>query len=231
MTKLHYFKGRGRAETTRWMLAVNQIEFENVPVETPKALAALRASGKLPFDQMPLLEINGLNLSQSSATIRYLARLGRFYGESDNEALWCDMIAGAAADFAEAAMLAAFQPTREAAIAGLETRFAKFAPQFEQRLSDVNSGFIVGRTVTFADIVLAEALSSYLEWCPDILKQTPHLSALFEQVTQEPGLKSYLGSSSRYPMAGENYVIDVARVLQRALPPHMPDANRFVSSL
>ena len=41
--------------------ALNQIEFENVPVETPEALAALRASGKLPFDQMPLLEIDGLN--------------------------------------------------------------------------------------------------------------------------------------------------------------------------
>jgi hypothetical protein len=28
-TKLHYFLGRGRAETTRWMLAINQVEFEN----------------------------------------------------------------------------------------------------------------------------------------------------------------------------------------------------------
>ncbi len=26
--KLHYFKGRGRAETTRWMLGANQIEFD-----------------------------------------------------------------------------------------------------------------------------------------------------------------------------------------------------------
>jgi len=55
MTRLHYFKGRGRAETTRWMLAINQIEFENVAIETPQDLADLRASGKLPFDQMPLL--------------------------------------------------------------------------------------------------------------------------------------------------------------------------------
>jgi hypothetical protein len=50
MTRLHYFKGRGRAETTRWMLAVSQIDFENVAIETPEALASLRATGKLPFD-------------------------------------------------------------------------------------------------------------------------------------------------------------------------------------
>ena len=88
MARLHYFKGRGRAETTRWMLAINQIAFENVPVETPKALAALRATGKLPFDQMPLLGIDGLNLSQSSAMIRYLARRGGLYGDTDADALW-----------------------------------------------------------------------------------------------------------------------------------------------
>ncbi len=40
--------------------------------------------------------------------IHYLARLGGFYGESDSDAVWCDMIAGAAADFAETSMQAAF---------------------------------------------------------------------------------------------------------------------------
>ena len=80
------------------MLAINQIEFENVAIETPQDLADLRASGKLPFDQMPLLEISGLNLSQSTAMIRYLARLGDLYGDSDTDAVWCDMIAGAVAD-------------------------------------------------------------------------------------------------------------------------------------
>jgi hypothetical protein len=74
--KLHYFIGRGRAETTRWMLAINQISFNNIPITTPEDLIELRGSGKLPFDQMPLLEINGMNLSQSSGMIRYLARIG-----------------------------------------------------------------------------------------------------------------------------------------------------------
>ena len=53
--KLHYFLGRGRAETTRCMLAINQISFKNIPVTTPEELIELRSSGKLPFDQMPLL--------------------------------------------------------------------------------------------------------------------------------------------------------------------------------
>ncbi len=228
MTRLHYFKGRGRAETTRWMMAINQIAFENVPVETPEALAALRATGKLPFDQMPLLEIDGLNLSQSSAMIRYLARRGGYYGETDADALWCDMIAGAVADFAETAMQAAFQPTKEIAIAALQSRFEKFGPRFEARLAENGSGFCTGARVTFADVVLAEALSAYLDWCSDILGGTPLLAALHERVLSDPGIARYLRSGQRYPMADNDYVIDVARVLQRALPSHMPDPNRFV---
>ena len=228
MTQLHYFKGRGRAETTRWMLAINQINFENVAIETPEALAALRATGKRPFDQMPLLEIDGLCLSQSSAMIRYLARRGGYYGETDNDAVWCDMIAGTVADFAETALQAAFQATTEAAVEPLKARFEKFGPKFEARLAENGTGFCVGARLTFADVVLAEALTGYLEWVPDLLVDTPLLAALHRQVLDQPGIAAYLNSAQRYPMAGETYVIDVARVLQRVLPAHFPDQNRFV---
>ena len=231
MTRLHYFKGRGRAETTRWMLAVNQISFENVAIETPEAMAALRATGKLPFDQMPLLEIDDLNLSQSSAMIRYLARRGRYYGETDVDALWCDMIAGAVADFAETSIQAAFQPTTEAAVESLRGRFGKFGPVFETRLAETGTGFCVGARLTFADVVLAEALTGYLEWVPGLLVDTPLLGSLHAQVLDLPGIAAYLNSAQRYPMAGDTYVMDAAKVLQRSLPAHFPNQNRFLPVL
>ena len=127
---LTYFRGRGRAETTRWMLAATGVEFTNVPVDTPEQLADLRASGKLPFDQMPLLEIDDLCLSQSSAMIRFLARRGGMYGASDTDAMWCDLIAGVVADFAEVAMQAPFKPTADVAEAELRAKFEKFGPRF-----------------------------------------------------------------------------------------------------
>ena len=226
LVKLHYFPGRGRAETTRWMLAINHIKFENVPIETPEMLLALRASGKLPFDQMPLLEIEELNLSQSSAMIRYLARSGEYYGSTEQDAVWCDMIAGAVADFAETSLQAAFQPTKEIAVKALQERFNKFGPRFESRLS--KNDLCAGVKLTFADVLLAEAINSYLEWIPDILDETPFLDNLYKKVITTSGISAYLKSPQRYPMSGSNYVIDVARVLQRALPSHMPDPNRFI---
>ena len=226
LVKLHYFPGRGRAETTRWMLAINHIKFENVPIETPEMLLALRASGKLPFDQMPLLEIKEQNLSQSSAMIRYLARSGEYYGSTEQDAVWCDMIAGAVADFAETSLQAAFQPTKEVAVKALQERFNKFGPRFESRLS--RNGLCAGGKLTFADVLLAEAVNSYLEWIPNILNKTPFLDDLYKKVIATSGISAYLKSPQRYPMSGSNYVIACARVLQRALPSHMPDPNRFV---
>lgn len=228
LAKLTYFRGRGRAETTRWMLAAAGVEFVNIPIDTPNQLADLRASGKLPFDQLPLLELNGHCLSQSSAMTRYLARRAGLYGANDTDAIWCDLVAGVTADFAEAGIQAAFKPTAQAVIADLEARFAKFGPRFEARIQAQGSGFTSAQTMTFADVVLCEALSSYLEWCPDILVDTPGLKALYQTVTAHPGIAAYLASDLRYPKPGDDYVIGVARVLRRALPSHMPDADRFV---
>ena len=185
-------------------------------------LLDLRDSRKLPFDQMPLLEIDGLNLSQSSAMVRYLARKGGYYGSRDEDAVWCDMIAGAVADFGETALQAAFQPTKEIAIKALQERFNKFGPRFENRLS--KNGLCAGVKLTFADVLLAEAINSYLEWIPDILDKTTFLNwDLYKKVISTPGISDYLKSSQRYPMSGNDYVIDVARVLRRALPSHMSD--------
>lgn len=229
MTKLHYTRSRGRAETTRWMLAVNQIPFENILIDTPEKLAALRATGKLPFDQMPLLEIDGQNLSQSSAMIRYLARRGGFYGDTDTDALWCDLIAGAVTDFSETGLKAMFQPTDEIAINEQQATFDKFAPCFEARLGENGTGFCAGNRLSFADVILAEALSSYLEWIPDILESTPLLKSLNEIVLSQPGINTYLNSNLRYPKPDDMCVIDIARVLQRPLPPHFSNPNRFVT--
>ncbi|MEZ5739081.1 MAG: glutathione S-transferase family protein [Burkholderiaceae bacterium] len=228
MTQLHYFAGRGRAETTRWMLAANGIAFTNVAIDTPGALAVLRASGRLPFDQLPLLEIDGLRISQTTALVRYLARRGDLYGDDATDALWCDMIAGVAADLVEPAITAAFMPTPAIALQGLRQRVDKFCPRLEQRLAANGGKFIAARRLTFADIVLGEALSAHVELAPDMLDDYPLLAGLQQAIVRLPGIAAYLNSPQRWPIADEAYVINVAEVLQRALPAHMPDPERFV---
>jgi glutathione S-transferase len=224
---LTYFVGRGRAETTRWMLAVSETPFRNVGLTQPEDFEALRASGRLPFNQLPLLDLDGLELSQSTAMNRHLARRGGFYGDEDVERTMIDMVAGAVADFVEPALSAPFQPTPEQARANLETAMRKFGDRFEARLADGRKNVAGGR-LSFADVVLAEATTHYVEIAADILDRTPRLAAHRKRVTAHQGIAAYLASPERWPLADADYVISVAKVLRRALPPHFPDADRFV---
>ena len=99
LPKVTYWAGRGRCEpcdqpspeatnersvncslacllcsAVRCLLAIGGCEFENVFMKGPDDLAELRATGKLAYDQLPLVEIDGLNLVQGAPSAVYLAQ-------------------------------------------------------------------------------------------------------------------------------------------------------------
>ena len=226
--KLHYFKGRGRAETTRWMLAINNIDFINVSLEDHNDFDNLKASGKLPFNQLPLLELDDLKLSQSSAMISFLARRGDFYGKTNEDAVRCDMLVGAVGDFNVPAMQFTFKAHKDEASRDLDESLKKFGKHFEFILTQNEGEFLVGQKLSVADIIMAESLTSFIEFCPTCLNNYPLLKQLQEKVVSEHNINEYLNSSNRWRLPDEQYVIDIARVLCRPLPSHMPEPNRFV---
>ena len=226
--KLHYFKGRGRAETTRWMLAINNIDFINISLEDDNDFDDLKATGKLPFNQLPLLELDDLKLSQSCAMISYLARRGDLYGETSENALMCDMLVGAVVDFNIPAMQFAFKADKHEACRDLDDSLKKFGKHFEFILNQNEGEFLVGEKISVADVIMAESLTSFIEFSPTCLKNYPLLSQLQEKVVSEHNINEYLNSNNRWRLPDKQYVIDIARVLCRPLPSHMPDPNRFV---
>ena len=226
--KLYYFKGRGRAETTRWMLAINNIDFINISLEDYNDFDNLKASGKLPFNQLPLLELDDLKLSQSSAMISFLARRGDLYGTTDAEAVGCDMLVGAVGDFNVPAMQFAFKADKDEASRDLDDSLKKFGKHFEFILTKNEGEFLVGQKLSVADIIMGESLTSFIEFSPNCLNNYPQLKQLQEKVVSEHNMKEYLNSGNRWRLPDEQYVIDIARVLCRPLPSHMSEPNRFV---
>ena len=76
---LHYWRAHGRAETSRMLLWLGRIPYENrfspSPSKEPEAWAETKK--KLEFGALPMLEIDGLKLVQSKAIERYLiAKMG-----------------------------------------------------------------------------------------------------------------------------------------------------------
>jgi glutathione S-transferase len=226
--KLHYFKGRGRAETTRWMLAINNIDFINISLEDYNDFDDLKASGKLPFNQLPLLELDDLKLSQSSAMISFLARRGDLYGKTNEDAVRCDMLVGAVGDFNVPAMQFTFKADKDEASRDLDESLMKFGKHFEFILTQNEGEFLVGQKLSVADIIMAESLTSFIEFCPACLNNYPLLKQLQEKVVSEHNIKEYLNSSNRWRLPDEQYIIDIARVLCRPLPSHMSEPNMFV---
>ena len=226
--KLHYFKGRGRAETTRWMLAINNIDFINISLADYNDFDDLKASGKLPFNQLPLLELDDLKLSQSSAMISFLARRGDLYGKTNEDAVRCDMLVGAVGDFNVPAMQFTFKADKDEASRDLDESLKKFGKHFEFILTQNEGEFLVGQKLSVADIIMAESLTSFIEFCPTCLNNYPLLKQLQEKVVSEHNINKYLNSSNRWRLPDEQYIIDIARVLCRPLPSHMSEPNRFV---
>ncbi|NDJ00191.1 hypothetical protein GWA97_14025, partial [Flavobacterium sp. LaA7.5] len=62
---LHYFNGRGRMECIRWLLAAAGVEFEEKFIENPNDLNKLTNDGSLLFQQVPMVEIDGMKLVQT----------------------------------------------------------------------------------------------------------------------------------------------------------------------
>jgi glutathione S-transferase len=67
---LTYLDIKGFAEAVRLAFAVGGIEFEDVRVGYTD-VQALRAAGKLPTGQVPVLEVDGVAYGQSAAILRY----------------------------------------------------------------------------------------------------------------------------------------------------------------
>ena len=88
VAQLSYWNGQGNAEIIRLMMAACGEQWEDrvaldksgaTHLSTPQQMEAMMCAGLLAFDQTPLLQIDGLNLVQKMAAVRYLARKHGLY--------------------------------------------------------------------------------------------------------------------------------------------------------
>ena len=116
-------------------------------LSTPGQMEAMMAAGLLGFDQVPLLRIDGLNLVQKMAAVRYLARKHGLYGSDNASATLIDILAEGASDFAAALGAEDSGPG-----------FEKYLPRFERALG--TKPYLAGGTLSFADILLFQVNST-----------------------------------------------------------------------
>ncbi|KAK7140770.1 hypothetical protein R3I94_013145 [Phoxinus phoxinus] len=212
---LHYFNGRGKMESIRWLLAAAGVEFEEVLLTKREHYEKLVNDGALMFQQVPLVEIDGMQLVQSRVILNYIAGKYNLYGKDLKERALIDMYSEGTSDLMDLFMSAPFTPpeTKQKLLSDIEQKAKeRFLPVFEKGLA--NSHFLVGNQLSRADVHLLEASLMLQELFPTILSTFPKIQAFQEKMKASPRISKFLQpGSARKPPPDEAYVKVVKEVL------------------
>ncbi|XP_071146779.1 glutathione S-transferase 1-like [Mytilus edulis] len=155
--KLTYFNGKGRAEVARLCLAAAGVKYEDIRVEQSD-WPALKP--KTPLGFLPVLEVNGKELTQKLVVDRYLAGQFGLFGSNDMEKAKIDEVMTTIADFTVDCTKPVFikeeAAKAEAVKSIVDTKLPAIMAYLEKALdaNQTNSGFIVGGKLSVADLTI-----------------------------------------------------------------------------
>ncbi|VDM81904.1 unnamed protein product [Strongylus vulgaris] len=194
--KLTYFGVRGVAETARQIFALAGQDFEDVRV-SQEEFAPIKPN--TPFGQLPVLDIDGQQIAQSMAICRYLARKFGFAGKSPIDEAIVDSLADQYTDY-RVEIKPWFYPAvgiKEGNVEQLKKDVLlpareKFLAILTKFLKKNSSGFLVGDSVTWVDLLIAEHSSLMLHLVPEFLEGYPEVKAHMEKIHKIPNVKKWI---------------------------------------
>ncbi|XP_011815617.1 PREDICTED: glutathione S-transferase A1 isoform X3 [Colobus angolensis palliatus] len=192
-------------ESTRWLLAAAGVEFEEKFLESAEDLDKLRNDGSLMFQQVPMVEIDGMKLVQTRAILNYIASKYNLYGKDIKERALIDMYTEGIADLGEMILLLPICPPqeRDAKLALIKEKTKnRYFPAFEKVLKSHGQDYLVGNKLSRADIHLVELLYYVEELDSSLISSFPLLKALKTRISNLPTVKKFLqpGSPRKPPM-------------------------------
>ncbi|CAO2634246.1 Glutathione S-transferase A1 [Lemmus lemmus] len=197
---LHYFNGRGRMECIRWLLAAAGVEFEEKFIDCKEDLEKLQKDGSLMFQQVPMVEIDGMMLVQTRAILNYIATKYNLYGKDAKERALIDMYTEGIFDLTEMIMHLVVCPPdqREAKVSLVKDKTKnRYLSAFEKVLKSHGQDYLVGNRLTRVDIHLLEVLLYVEELDPSLLAPFPLLKALKSRISSLPNVKKFLQPGSQ----------------------------------
>ncbi|XP_021245517.1 glutathione S-transferase-like isoform X2 [Numida meleagris] len=202
---LHYVSVRGRMEPVKWLLAAAGVEFEERFLETKDDLQKLRTGGSLLFQQVPMVEIDGMKMVQTRAILNYIAAKYNLCGKDLKERALIDMYVEGMADLNELILHHDFKPAdkKEEDLANiLDKATNRYFPVFEKVLKDHGHDFLVGNKLSRADVHLLETILMVEEFKPDALAKFPLLQSFKARISNIPNIKKFLqpGSPRKPPL-------------------------------
>jgi glutathione S-transferase len=210
--KLHYFGIRGRGEILRLMFNAAGVPFEDHRIEM-KDWPTLKP--KFPFEQLPVLEVDGKFIPQSFAIVLHLADAFGLAGKSAFEKSQCIVISETLKDLLGDITKFGMKMTptgpqlnteadQETVKKFLETQ-KKLLGLLEKYVHEnlTKDGYVVGKALTFADLHLL-IVWDMLEFFTFVkiteqLAAYPALVAHRKRISELPRIKEYLAKRPQIP--------------------------------
>jgi len=208
--KLYYFDIRGRAEPIRFTFAQAGVPFEEVLIP---GLEWQKCKEQMPFGQIPVLEVDGKQLSQSAAILRYL---GSQHGlEADNAwdravgdelaTSWVDMLGPIGGVVNESDPVAKKQKLDEFIEEFLKARLQFFNEHF----SKSKSGFVVGNKVTWCDFAIYGSLAMVKDFYHVPFTGYDHLEKFMKKIESLPKIKQWKNDHPNQPFSFFPSILDI----------------------
>lgn len=196
--KLTYFDiDGGRAEPIRIAFHAAGIDFEDNRISFAE-FGEMRSTTR--FNSVPVLEIDGAQVTQSNAMSRYVGKMAGLYPVDDLQALYCDEVLGALEDLSNRIVRTFGLPedelkaAREELVDGWLTTFLR---GLDQLLIRGGGEYFANNQLTVADLrafVQSRSLGSgILDYVPkDIVQQVaPGLFQHQERISADPRVAAY----------------------------------------
>ncbi|CAF0928779.1 unnamed protein product [Didymodactylos carnosus] len=196
----YYFDLRARGEISRLILACGgknykdiRFNFEQWPEYKPKMI----------LGQCPVLELeNGLQLPQSLAVARYLARENNLAGKNNLESAQIDAVIDTQLDTYNKFLPQFFEEDETKKKEEMEKLLSVNMPilvenlqKLRQAYSGKNSKYFVGDSLTWADLFVFDSIQQLLHGLPGAKeKYADQFKEYLDPVTSDARLKEYLKS-------------------------------------
>ncbi|KAJ1150367.1 hypothetical protein NDU88_003161 [Pleurodeles waltl] len=205
-------------ESVRWLLAAAGVEFEEEYLENREQFEKLIQDGVLLFDQVPLVEIDGLKIMQTRAILNYIAGKYNLYGKDLKERAYIDMYVDGTGDLMTLMIMSFFLPPddkKKSLDFIIQRATSRYFPAYEKVLQTHCKYFLVGDRLSWADVHLLEAILMIEEIDATILSEFPNLQAFKVRISSIPTIAQFLEpGSKRKPPPDDKYVETVKTILQ-----------------
>ncbi|NWU68338.1 GSTA2 transferase, partial [Pterocles burchelli] len=174
--------------------------------------------GVLMFQQVPMVEIDGMKMMQIRAILSYIAVKHNRYGKDLKERALTDMYVKGITDLIQIIIMFPFSPpeAKEKNLDSVKKRATnRYFPVFEKVLKQHGQDFLMSNRSSWADVQLIEAILAVEEKMPAVLSTFPQLQAFKIRMSNMPTIKKFLQPGSpRKPPPDEHYVETVLKIFK-----------------